>query len=84
MRITKKQWLDSREKEVDIQIAYELKNPFYVMNEYAQVFSGLKCGYPNFSNDIGDAKPIYNQAQFNNIQKGHLYKIERIEAADLA
>tara|TARA_R100001509_G_C4825099_1_gene201218 strand:- start:57 stop:221 length:165 start_codon:yes stop_codon:yes gene_type:complete len=54
------------------------------MNEYAQVFSGLKCGYPNFSNDIGDAKPIYNQAQFNNIQKGHLYKIERIEAADLA
>ena len=83
MRITKQQWLDSREKEVDTQIEYERKHPFYVMNEYAQVFAGLKGGYPHFSDNIKDARSIYNNAQFNNIQKGHLYKIERIEAKDL-
>tara|TARA_Y100001972_G_scaffold112215_1_gene145766 strand:+ start:287 stop:541 length:255 start_codon:yes stop_codon:yes gene_type:complete len=83
VRITKQQWLDSREKEVDTQIAYERKHPFYVMNEYAQVFAGLKGGYPHFSDNIKDARSIYNNAQFNNIQKGHLYKIERIEVEDL-
>jgi len=83
MRITKKEWLNSREKEVDIQIAYERKHPFYVMNEYAQVFAGLKGGYPHFSDNIKDAKSISNGEQFKNIQKGHLYKIERIEMEDL-
>ena len=76
-------WLSSLEKTADTQIANERKHPFYVINEYAQVFAGLKGGYPNFSNDISDAKPIYNQAQFNNIQQGHLYKIERIEENEL-
>ena len=83
MRITKQQWLDSREKEVDTQIEYERKHPFYIINEYAQVFAGLKGGYPHFSDNIKDARSVYNHAQFNNIQKGHLYKIERIEAKDL-
>ena len=83
MRITKKEWLNSREKEVDVQIAYERKHPFYVMNEYAQVFAGLRGGYPYFSDNINEAKSIYNNAQFRNIQKGHLYKIERIELQDL-
>jgi len=83
VRITKKEWLNSREKEVDVQIAYERKHPFYVMNEYAQVFAGLKGGYPHFSDNINEAKSIYNNAQFRNIQKGHLYKIERISAEDL-
>ena len=83
MRITKQEWLNSREKEVDTQIAYERKHPFYVINEYAQVFAGLKGGYPHFSDNIKDTKSIYNNAQFNNIRKGYLYKIERIEVEDL-
>ena len=83
MRITKQEWLNSREKEVDTQIAYERKHPFYVINEYAQVFAGLRGGYPHFSDNIKDAKSIYNNAQFNNIRKGYLYKIERIEVEDL-
>ena len=83
MRITKQQWLDSREKEVDTQIAYERKHPFYVMNEYAQVFAGLRGGYPHFSDNINEAKSIYNNAQLRNIQKGHLYRIERVSAEDL-
>jgi len=53
------------------------------MNEYAQVFSGLRGGYPHFSDNINEAKSIYNNAQFRNIQKGHLYRIERVSAEDL-
>lgn len=83
MRITKQEWLNSRAKEVDTQIAYERKHPFYVINEYAQVFAGLRGGYPHFSDNIKDAKSIYNNAQFNNIRKGYIYKIERIELQDL-
>ena len=83
MRITRKEWINSREKEVDSQIDYERKHPFYVMNEYAQVFAGLKRGYPHFSDNISEAKPIYNNEQFRNIKKGHLYEIERVNAEDL-
>jgi len=53
------------------------------MNEYAQVFAGLKGDYPHFSDNINEAKSIYNNAQFRNIQKGHLYRIERVSAEDL-
>jgi len=53
------------------------------VNEYAQVFAGLRRGYPHFSDNIEEAKPIYNNEQFTNIRKGHIYKIERIEAKDL-
>jgi len=53
------------------------------MDEYAQIFAGLRRGYPHFSNNLNDAKPIYNQSQFNNIQQGHLYKCERLEVEDL-
>ena len=71
------------EKTIDTQIDNELKRPFYVMNEYAQVFAGLRKGYPYFSDNVEEAKPIYNNEQFGNIKRGHLYKIERIEAKDL-
>ena len=83
MRITRKEWLNSREKEVDAEIAYESKHPFYVMDEFAQVFAGLKGGYPHFSNNLNDARPIYNQAQFDCIKRGHLLKCERLEVEDL-
>jgi len=75
--------LKSREKEIDLQIKAENKRPFYVMNEYAQVFAGLKGGYPHFSDNINEAKPIYNNEQFGCIKRGHLYKIERVSAEDL-
>lgn len=53
------------------------------MNEYAQVFAGLKGGYPHFSDNINEAKPIYNNEQFGCIKRGHLYKIERVSAEGL-
>jgi len=75
--------LKSIEKEIDKQIAIESKKPFYVMDECAQVFSGLRRGYPYFSDNINEAKPIYNNEQFGSIRRGHLYKIERVSAEDL-
>jgi hypothetical protein len=75
--------LKKSEQEIDILIANERKNPFYVIDEYARVFAGLRKGYPYFSENVSEAKPIHNQSQFNNIKHGHLYKIERIEVQDL-
>jgi len=75
--------LKSKEKEIDQQILAERKKPFYVINECAQVFAGLRQGYPYFSDNVTEAKPIYNDEQFRSIRRGHLYKIERIELQDL-
>ena len=75
--------LRNREKEIDLELARERKQPFYVMDEYAQVFAGLRRGYPYFSDNVEEAKPIYNNEQLGCIRRGHLYKIERIEAEDL-
>ena len=75
--------LKSKEKEIDHQILQEHKKPFYVINEYAQVFAGLKQGYPFFSDNVTEAQPIYNNEQFRSIRRGHIYKIERVEPQDL-
>ena len=51
---------------------------FIVMNEYAQVFSGLKRGYPDFSDNINEARTITNDNQFRVIQQGTLFKLEKL------
>ena len=55
----------------------EPKEPeFIVLNEIAQVFSGLRGGYPEFSDNWDDAKPLYNLNQVKTIQYGTTYKVE--------
>lgn len=49
---------------------------FIVLNEYCQVFSGLKGGYPVFSDKIEDARLLTNINQFKNVQHGTLDKLE--------
>jgi hypothetical protein len=57
----------------------EPKEPeFIVLNEYAQVFSGLKRGYPDFSDDFDEARTITNDAQFRIIQQGTSFKLEKL------
>jgi hypothetical protein len=51
---------------------------FIVMNEYAQVFCGLRRGYPDFSDDIDEARTIVNDAQFRIIQQGTSFKLEKL------
>ncbi len=50
---------------------------FIVLNEYCQVFCGLKRGLPAFSDNIEDAKPLENQRQVEMIQRGTYYKLEK-------
>ncbi len=49
---------------------------FIVLKEYAQVFSGLKGGYPVFSDNWDEAKPLYNTNQVRSIQYGTSHKLE--------
>jgi len=51
--------------------------PFIVLNENAQVFCGLKQGYPDFSDNFDDAKPLSNDRQLNMIQRGTYLKLEK-------
>jgi len=50
---------------------------FIVLNEYCQVFYGLKEGYPDFSDDLNEAKLLENEGQFKMIQRGTLFKLEK-------
>lgn len=55
----------------------EPKKPeFIVINEYAQVFCGLRGGYPEFSDNWDDAKPLDNPNQIRSIQYGTSSKVE--------
>jgi len=57
----------------------EPKEPeFIVLNEYAQVFCGLKRGYPDFSDDMNEARTIVNDNQFRIIQQGTSFKLEKL------
>jgi len=49
---------------------------FIVLNELAQVFCGLRGGYPDFSDDFDSAKLLYNLEQVRMIQKGTSFKLE--------
>lgn len=75
--------LRKREIEIDLKIKEERNRPFYVMDECARVFAGLRRGYPYFSENINEAKPIYNNEQFGAIRRGSTYGIERISSKDL-
>jgi len=69
--------------DIDLEIEAERKHPFYVLDEFARVFAGLRGGYPHFSENIDEAKPIYNNEQFGAIRRGSTYGIERVSAQDL-
>ncbi len=49
---------------------------FIIVNEYMQVFSGLKSGYPYFQPDWTMAKPLENIKQFESVKRGTLDKLE--------
>jgi hypothetical protein len=50
---------------------------FIVLNELAQVFCGLRGGYPEFSDDFDSAKPLVRDEQVRMIQQGTLFKLEK-------
>jgi len=46
---------------------------FILLNEDAQVFAGLRGGYPYFSDNWDEAKPLNNNNQVKMIQRGTYY-----------
>lgn len=51
---------------------------FILLNEYAQVFAGLRGGYPYFSDNLDEAKPLNNDNQVKVIQRGvYFTKLEK-------
>ena len=55
----------------------DLLKKFIILNENAQVFCGLRKGYPIFSDNWDEAKSLENHEQFNTIQRGTYYKLEK-------
>jgi hypothetical protein len=51
---------------------------FIILNEYCQVFCGLKKGYPSFSDNMDDAKPVWNHEQFKKVQYGTNFILEKL------
>ena len=49
---------------------------FIVVNEYAQVFSGLQRGYPVFSDNWDEARPLTRTEQFKKVQYGTSFNLE--------
>jgi hypothetical protein len=50
---------------------------YIILNEEAQVFCGLRKGYPVFSENWGEAKSLENDEQFKKVQKGTLFRLEK-------
>ena len=50
---------------------------FIILNENCQVFCGLRGGYPDFSDELEDAKPLTNDSQFRIVQHGTSFKLEK-------
>jgi hypothetical protein len=49
---------------------------FIVLNEYAQVFTGLIRGYPVFSDNWSEAKPLQHLDQIKYLKHGTHHQLE--------
>ena len=55
------------------------EHPSYIiLNERAQVYTGLIGGYPNFSDDLDEAKPLEGQAKFDTLKRLTRIPLEQI------
>ena len=56
-----------------------IEHPSYIiLNERAQVYTGLIGGYPNFSDDLDEAKPLEGQAKFETLERVYHTKLEQM------
>jgi hypothetical protein len=56
----------------------ELEPEYIILNDECAVFSGLKGGYPVFSEDINEAKPLRGQSKFDFMKRYYPNKIEQM------
>jgi hypothetical protein len=58
---------------------WEEESPSYIiLNENAQVYTGLIRGYPNFSDDLNEAKPLQGQEKFVTLKRFAKIHLEQI------
>jgi len=60
----------------------EIELEYIIIDEQARVFSGLKEGYPVFSDNIDEAKPLKYQEAFNHMKRYHYNKLEQMFLED--
>jgi len=56
----------------------EIEPEYLILDEYARVFAGCRKGYPFFSDDLDEAKPLQGQEKFKFMQKYHYLKLEQM------
>ena len=56
----------------------EVEPEFIILDERARVFAGCREGYPFFSDDLDEAKPLQGQEKFDFMQKYHHVKLEQM------
>jgi hypothetical protein len=61
-----------------IPISEEEDISFYVMNEFAQYWCGLRYGKAVFSDSFSEARTLKRDGQFRSLQHVSNYKIEKI------
>lgn len=54
--------------KLDSDLEFDPIKPYIVMNDQAEVFSGLKGGWPVFSESFDDAKPLDRHSQFRTLE----------------
>ena len=62
---------------LDKKLAEKPEPAFILFNEAAQVYCGLQGGYPAFSNNLEDAKPLHRDSQIRMIQQGTSFQLEK-------
>ena len=52
--------------------------PYITLNLKAQVYTGLIGGYPNFSDNWDEAKPLEGQSKFETLERVYHAKLEQM------
>lgn len=58
------------------KISEKKLSEYIIVNQYDQVFVGLKGGYPHFDGDWQRARTLNNPEQFDKVKRGTLDKLE--------
>lgn len=58
------------------KITEKKSSGYIIVDEYDQVFAGLKSGYPYFDSNWEMAKTLNNIEQFDKVKRGTLSKLE--------
>jgi hypothetical protein len=56
----------------------EIEPEFIILDERARVFAGCREGYPFFSDDLDEAKPLQGQEKFEFLQRNNHLKLEQM------